>query len=146
VTLRASNPREAREAIVWRPVARRSRASPPARPHATVTLRSIPSNTLGHLRNSRGPLCTRGTTHGSDRSRYARIRCGPPLFSQATHQPTQNPAVPPIARSRAGANGRQAAREPQGAGPQPIRNRRIWCGHGILMEKRILFPENHFSL
>jgi hypothetical protein len=46
--------------------------------------------------------------------------------------------------SRAGANGRQAARELQGAGPQPIRNRRIWCGQGILREKTYFISGKSF--
>jgi hypothetical protein len=124
---------------------RRSGTSPPARPfHAAVALRGIPSNTLGHLRNRKGSSCARGTTHRSDRSRSARIRCGPPLLSQATHRPSQHPSAPPIAGSRAGADGRPAAREPQGAGPQPIPNRRIRCGRGFVRGKRIFISRKSF--
>jgi hypothetical protein len=139
-----ATPGKPREAIVWRLDAP-ALTSPPARPcHAAVALRDIPSNTLDHLRNRSGSLRARGTTRRSDRSRSAWIRCGPPLLSQATHRPSQNPAAPPIAGSRAGANGRPAAREPQGAGSHPIRNWRIRCGRGFLRVKPIFISRKSF--
>jgi hypothetical protein len=122
-----ATPGKPREAIVWRPDAL-APTSPPARPRrAAVALRDFPSNTLGHLRNRGGLLCTRGTTRRCGRSRSARIQCGPPLISHATHQPSRDQAAPPVTGSHAAANGGPATARAAG-GPSRTRDPGISCG------------------
>jgi hypothetical protein len=108
-----------REAIVWRPDTP-APPSPPARPRRTaVALRDFPSNTLGHLQNRGRLIRTRGTTHRCGRSRSGRIRCGPPLISQATHRPSRQQAAPPATGSHAAANGRPATAPTAGVQAAP---------------------------
>jgi hypothetical protein len=104
-----------------RPRRRQGRAAPPS---PLGTFRRTPWATF---KTAGGLLCTRGTTHRCGRIRSARIRCGPPLFSQATHRPSRQQAAPPATGSHAAANGGPGTARAAG-GPSRTRDPGILCG------------------
>jgi hypothetical protein len=141
VTFRASNPRGARETIVWRPddavgPRRRQGRDPP--PSPLGAFRRTPwaafeaaGGRSVHVWPHAGVTATDPPGSGAARHSSPRPHAGP-LRTQP-HRPSRDPVRRPMAA------------RPH-AGPQPIQIWRIRCGQGILGGKHILFPENHFFL